>query len=235
MTTPIPCSPPFRKEDRTRDHCYIEVDGQLKEASWRYERGQAFPQDFTDTSPELDILIHDQQLSDAMSDLWKISTLMGYGSDAVVRLQGESAYPVIKLAHPKPECRQRIQKEFEVMRRLSHLGFVAKISPEPLKDEEGIFGFRLERLHKMTKEETTSRKGEIGTLVEQLHQTGYCHGDIHFCNIMKRGNEELALIDFAYAGALGELVPDHVPKYMHPTRVYQVEVDLERIGGGRFI
>lgn len=117
------------------------------------------------------------------------------------------------------------------MRRLSHLNFVAKISAEPLKDQEGIFGFRLERLHKMTKEETTSRKGEIRSLLEQLHQAGYCHGDVHFCNIMKRSNEELVLIDFAYSGALGQSVPDHVPKYMHPTRVYQVETDLERLGG----
>ena len=116
------------------------------------------------------------------------------------------------------------------MQRLSHLTFVAQIDAEPLEDNEGIFGFRLEYFHKMTKGETTCRAGEIKSLLEQFHQAGCCHGDIHFCDIIKRSNAEFAFIDFAYAGALGEPVPDHMPKYMHSSRVYQVEADLERVG-----
>ena len=228
MTTPTPFSPPFGKEDRTRIYCYVEIDGQPKEASWRDERGQAFPPDFT--RPELDVVVRDLQYSDAMLGYWQVSTLIGYGSDACVRVEGESAHQVIKLAHPRPECRQRIQQEFEVMRRLSHLSFVASIDTEPLMDHEGIFGFRLERLNKVDKEETTARKEEIKALLQQVHQAGYCHGDIHFCNIMKRSDGQLVLIDFAYAGALGEEVPAHMPRYMHPSRVYSTEVDLGSIG-----
>jgi hypothetical protein len=233
MTTTIPFSPPFAGEDRTRDYCFVEVAGQPKEASWWRKRGQAFPPDFTDTGPVLDVVIHDLQFSDTKSDVWRNSTLLGYGSDACVRLQGESerANPVIKLAHPGTERRERIQHEFEVMQRLSHLRFVARIDSEPLRDHKGIFGFRLERLEKVEKEETGARKGEIETMLHQLHQAGYCHGDIHFCNIMKRSDGELVLIDFSYAGALGEAVPDHVPEYMHPGRVYSVKFDLERLQG----
>jgi serine/threonine protein kinase len=233
MTTAVPFSPPFAGEDWTRNYCFVEVDGQPKQASWRRERGEAFPPDFTDTGPVLDVVIHDLQFSDTKSDLWQNSTLLDYGSDACVRLEGEggSEHPLIKLAHPGTERRERIQHEFEVMQRLSHLGFVARIDTEPLRDYKGVFGFRLERLVKVDRQDTSARKGEIVTMLHQLHQAGYCHGDIHFCNIMKRSDGELVLIDFAYAGALGEAVPDRVPEYMHPGRVYSVEFDLERLQG----
>jgi hypothetical protein len=234
MSTSAPFSLPFWNEDRIRIYRYVEIDGQPKEASWLYKRAGptvTFPLNLSNTAPEIDVVIRELQFSDAVSSLWQTSTLVGYGKDACVRLEGDSVFPIIKLAHPKNECRQRLRDEFEMMRRLSHLSFVAKISPEPLMDAEGIFGFRLELLDQVEKEETTMRKEEIKIILVELHQVGYCHGDVQFRNVMKRKNGDLVLIDFAYAGALGEPVPDHVPRYMHPSRVYRVEADLGRIQG----
>jgi hypothetical protein len=231
MTTTTPFSPRFKQEDRNRHYMFIEIDGQPKEASWRRERGWAFLPGFINTRPELDVVILDLEFSDTKRVLWENSTLLGYGSNACARLErnSKSAHPVIKLAHPRAYRRERIQHEFEMMQRLSHLSFVARIDPEPLRDGEGIFGFRLERLGKVEKQETTARKEEIKGLLDQLHQAGYCYGDIHFCNIMKRSDGELVLIDFSCAGALGEAVPDHVSKHLHPNRVYSAEFDLERL------
>lgn len=212
---------------------YVEIDGQPKEASWLYKRaGPTLTStlDLANAPPVMDLVVRDLQFSDAMSSLWRTSTLLGYGKDACVRLGGgDSIFPVIKLTHPKMECRQRIRDEFETMRRLSHVSFVAKTSPEPLTDEEGIFGFRLELLDKMEWEESTARKEEITISLAELHRAEYCHGDLHFRNVMKRKNGELVLIDFAYAGALGEPVPDHVPRYMNKSRVYHAEADLEHV------
>jgi len=234
MATPQPASPPFRSEDRNRTVCYIDTGSGLKEASWPYERGgPAFP-DFGDHNPELDITIKDLQLSESFQTLWKESTPLGYGSDACIRLTDHVSHPVIKLAHPKAECRQRLRREFEVMRCLTHLPVVAQIYPEPLTDEDGIFGFRTERLHRLEKEDTSARKEDIKAMLDKVHQAGYCHGDVHFCNIMERQGGELVLIDFAYAGRLGDAVPDDVPKRMYRSRTYGVEVDLERLDG-RFI
>lgn len=232
MSTIQPASPPFRSEDRSRLCCYIDNNRQLKEASWPYVRGgPAFP-DFNDL--ELDIVIRDVLVSESVLDLWKDSKLLGYGSDACIRLTDTGSHPVIKLAHPQAECRQRIEHEFAIMRQLAHLDVVAKVYPEPLIDENGIVGFQLERLHRVSKDETTARKEEIKEMLTKLHEAGYCHGDIHFCNIMQRQNGELVLIDFSYAGRLGEAVPEPVPKYMHPSRIYCVEADWERMDG-RFI
>jgi serine/threonine protein kinase len=235
MTTSAPLSPTFSNfilPNAGRIHQYVEIYGQPKEASWVYKRAGptlTFPIDLTKTRPEMDLVIRDLQFSDTKSDLWRRSTLLGYGSDACVRLEGDTEFPVIKFAHPKLEHRQRIQDEFEVMRILSHLKFVAKTSPEPLTDEEGILGFRLELLDKVEMEEATARKDETMTLLAELHRAGYCHGDLQFRNVMKRKDGELVLIDFGYAGALGRAVPDHVPRYMNRHRVYRAQPDLEHV------
>jgi serine/threonine protein kinase len=235
MTTSVPFSPTFSNfvlPNAGRIHQYVEIDGQPKEASWVYKRAGptlTFPIDMTKARPEMDLVIRDLQFSDTESDLWRHSTLLGYGSDACVRLEGASEFPVIKLAHPKLEHRLRIHDEFEVMRKLSHLSFVAKTSSEPLTDEEGILGFRLEFLEKVSMEEATARKEEILTLLAELHRAGYCHGDPQFRNVMKRKDGELVLIDFGYAGALGEEVPDHVPRYMNRSRVYRAQPDLDHV------
>ena len=232
MTTSAPFSYNFPNTDCTRIHQYIEIDDQPKEASWRYKRAGptlTFPLDLTKTRPEMDLVIRDLQFSDVKRDLWRQSTLLGYGSDGCVRLEGDSAHPVIKLAHPRLEHYQRIQNEFEVMRKLSHLSFVAKIGSEPLKDQEGIFGFRLELLEVVEPKEATARKEEIMDFLAELHRAEYCHGDLQYRNVMKRKDGELVLIDFAYGGALGGAVPDHVPRAMNKYRVYRAERDLEHV------
>jgi serine/threonine protein kinase len=235
MTTSAPFSPTFSNfilPNAGRIHQYVEIDSQPKEASWVYKRAGStltFPIDLTKTRPEMDLVITDLQFSDTKSELWRRSKLLGYGSDACVRLEGDSEFPIIKLAHPKPEHRLRIQDEFRVMRKLSHLSFVAKISSEPLTDEEGILGFRLELLDKVEDEEATARKEEILTLLAELHRAGYCHGDLQFRNVMKRKDGDLVLIDFGYAGALGEAVPGHVPRYMNRSRVYRAQPDLDHV------
>jgi len=74
-----------------------------------------------------------------------------------VRFEDVDRYPVVKIAHPNDECRRLVEREYNVMRDLSDLDAVAQVAGEPLADQDGVFGFRLELLHRVELEAVSWR------------------------------------------------------------------------------
>jgi len=227
MTSRKPFSPYFAIDKTVKRYgCYIDIDGKPFTASWT---GSLPTFDFTDISDIRDFQLCPLALSDEKFSLWNLSELLGYGTHACVRLKGTDAYPVFKIAHPGVKPRRWVEREFKIMRALSESKAVARVADEPLTDETGIFGFRLQRLYPTELDELQKRFQEVAGLLETLHQAGYCHGDCSPSNIMQDVEGTLVLIDLAFAGRLGDKIPKDAPKYMFTTDVYTVEIDQRRI------
>lgn len=161
--------------------------------------------------------------------MWAASLPLAFGSYASVRLRETEPYPVVKIAHPTAESRDLVEREFFIMRDLSKLNVIARIADEPLADQDGVFGFRLERLYRVDLEDMVQRISEVEDLLDTLHDAGFCHGDCSFSNIMQNKDGKLVLIDLAFAGPLGGIVPEGFPKHLFPEGSYTVEIDRERI------
>jgi hypothetical protein len=229
MTSLEPFSPPFAIDKKVkRTGCYMDVDGIPHEASWI---GDWTAFDFTDTSLFTDFRLSPLQLSTEIMTIWKGSRHMplAYGSHASVRSEGMDSKFVVKIAHPNDECRRLVEREFNIMRDLSGLDAVAKVAGEPLTDKDGIFGFRLERLERVELEEFQARLQEVESLLDSLHDVGYCHGDCSFSNIMQNREGKLVLIDMSFSGLLGSDAPEWFPNYMNPGSRYTADIDREMI------
>ena len=204
----------------------MDVDGNPFKASWT---GRLSTFDFTDISHISGFELHPLTLDVRISSLWNTSELLGYGTHACARLKGADAHPVFKFAHPDEVSRRWVAREFKMMQDLSKTKAVARVADEPLTDERGIFGFRLQRLYRVELRELQERFEEVEDLLETLHQAGYCHGDCSPSNIMKDVEGTLVLIDLAFAGRLGEGIPKDFPKYMFSEDVYTAEIDHRRV------
>jgi hypothetical protein len=229
MTSLEPFSPPFcidRKAKRTG--CYMNVDGVPHEASWTGDWGSF---DFTDTSLFTDFRLSPLQLSTEIMTIWKGSRHMpwAFGSHASVRSEGVDSKFVVKIAHPNDKCRRLVEREFNIMRDLSNLDAVAKVAGEPLADKDGIFGFRLERLGRVELKEFPARLQEVESLLDSLHDTGYCHGDCSFSNIMQNREGKLVLIDMSLSGPLESDVPEEFQGSLVRASRYTADIDREMI------
>jgi len=76
-------------------------------------------------------------------------------------------------------------------------------------------------------------KEKFAVVIVELHEAGMVHGDIREANVMvKEGGEEFKLVDFDWAGVLGEVrYPRHVNKAVElgrPEDVLDGELILER-------
>jgi hypothetical protein len=222
-----PFSAPFAIEKRIKRYgCYIDVDGVPHEASWT---GDWAIFDFTDPSLIVDFRLLPLQLTTEMSTIWKCSRPLAFGGHASVRFEDVDRYPVVKIAHPSDKCRRLVEREYNVMRDLSDLDAVAQVAGEPLADQDGVFGFRLELLHRVELEELQMRFQEVERLLDALHDAGYCHGDCSFSNIMQNQDGKLILIDLAFAGPLGSDIPEEFPKHLFSGSRYTANIDRERI------
>jgi hypothetical protein len=229
MTSLEPFSPPFAIDKNVKRYgCYIDVDGVPHEASWT---GNWAAFEFTDTSSLVDFRLVPLQLTTEIMTVWKSSTHMhlAFGSHASVRSEGVDSKFVVKIAHPNDKCRRLVEREFNIMRDLSDLDAVAKVAGEPLADQDGIFGFRLERLYHVEPEEMQARFQEVERLLNSLHDAGYCHGDCHFSNIMQNREGKLVFIDLALSGPLGSEVPEEFQTCLVRGSRYTADIDREMI------
>jgi hypothetical protein len=226
MTQLNPFSPPFTVGKQQECGCYIDVDGVPHLASWT---GEWAVNDFSNTSRLSNFQLSPLKLSPEITSLWRSSKLLGFGTDACIRSEGTDSYPIIKIARPSDKGRQRTEREFRIMRSLSNISAVARVASEPLIDGDGIFGFRLERLDKVSHEELKNRRQEVEDLLKTLHRAGYCHGDCSFSNIMQNKEGRLVLIDLAFAGTLGRKAYDDAPKFMFPEGLFTEEVDWRAV------
>lgn len=223
----VPFSPPFAIDKKAKKYgCYIDVNGLPYAASWT---GNWAVSDFTDTSGLSNFQLSPFQLSAELLTAWKASSPLSFGSHASVRLDETKPYPVAKIAHPTAKSRDLVAREFSMMRYLSKLNAIARTAEEPLIDQDGIFGFRLERLSRVGLDELVDRIAEVESLLDTLHNAGYCHGDCSLSNIMQNEDGKLVLIDLAFAGPIGGNIPNDFPKHLFPADTFTAEIDLERV------
>jgi len=200
--------------------CYVESNKQLYETFWK--GSQHFPD-------LRGVHLRRVNLSDEVSTTWLSSNRLGFGSSAVVRTLDEDRFPIVKIAHPNTDARQQIQHEYEIMRSLSHFDGAADVDSEPLKDKDGIFGFRLERLSKIDFADLQMRSSEVRRLVKALHDIGYSHGDLSPSNVMVKGNGRLVLIDFSFSGPVGQRLATHIPRWVYDGAAYETTADFRRL------
>lgn len=209
-----------------RHGCYVEVDGAPHEASWTGDRAVF---NFTDTSSLTDFRLLRLQLTAEILTIWKRSRPIAFGGHGSVRVEDADRFPVIKIAHPSDECRQLVEREYKIMRELSDLDTVAQVASEPLVDHNGIFGFRLEQLHRVKLGELKLRSQEVMRLLDSLHKADWCHCDPSSSNIMQNQAGKLVLIDLAFAGRLGSDIPESFPSHLFSESRYTAEIDRKRI------
>lgn len=202
------------------------MDGQPHEARWT---GDWAVFDFSDTSDIPDFQTHSLQLSAEILDIWSKTRSLAFGTHACIRVDDNHEYPVLKIAHPSDQCRRLIDREYHLMRDLSATGVIAKVATKPLTDENGIFGFRIERLHRIELEELRERAREVEELLKCLHVAGYCHGDWSPSNVMRDQEDCLLLIDLAFAGPLNQSVPGLFPLEIFPMGLFTEAVDNQRL------
>ncbi|KEY64863.1 hypothetical protein S7711_10782 [Stachybotrys chartarum IBT 7711] len=216
-------------------HCAINLDYQGEEfricwtGDWRKPPNlSTFPQVDGATSSKV-------PHSPEVDDLWTNSQVLGYGADSHIRklVDCVDGFPICKVAI---DDRQRLllQEEFALFRYLSATGSslpVVKTWPHPLKDQQGIFGFRMETLHNFTMENALEYFNEIKTAVLQLHEVGVIHYDLSLSNLMLNKEEHITLIDFGRAGYVGNRIPLNKEKGIKPTGLcmYSVSWDSQAL------
>lgn len=163
-------------------------------------------------------------------NIWRRSTLISYGVYAQVRqLNGETDFPIVKIASKHVDARKHIQNEFDLLTTLCQITTVVKIHGVALVDNQGIFGFRMEKLDEISIEDRLKYIGQVRDAVEEVHKAGVAHCDLSFSNIMKR-KQKVKLIDFGLSGKLGETIAHY-----HPLRrffgidVFSISIDDEKV------
>jgi serine/threonine protein kinase len=163
-------------------------------------------------------------------DIWHSSTFVSYGVYAQIRqLNSETDFPMVKLASRHADARKHIQNEFRLLRRLSQIPSVVKIHDVALVDDQGIFGFRMEKLLEIPTEDRPKYICQIQEAVGQVHNAGVAHCDLTFSNIMMKNNR-VKLIDFGLSGTLGETLPqDHLLRRMYGFDTFSTTIDGKRL------
>lgn len=170
--------------------------------------------------------------SPQMEHLWKTSSFINYGVHAQIRQLStcEDGFPMIKMASQQVDARKYIETEFQLLKMISTKALpTVKVYSEPLVDEQGIFGFRMERLHHIPTDELRDYLPDIETAVGELHTGGIVHGDISIGNIMVKG-EAIRIIDFGLSGIVGEEIPSyHLQRMMTGLERFSISTDLEKL------
>ncbi|KAI9707059.1 MAG: hypothetical protein M1836_000019 [Candelina mexicana] len=158
---------------------------------------------------------------------WQVSTLLDYGSYAQIRILDSSAeFPVMKLAHHLDVRRQYIENESNILKSLRSLP-VVQVHSDPLEDENGIFGLRMQLLQRIEIDTLVERLDEVKEAVDKVHEAGVIINDISPSNVMLDQDDNITLIDFGFAGRNGASVPDYFPRWKAERPVFSLETDVE--------
>ena len=132
-------------------------------------------------------------------------------------------------------CQRRLlQDEFSILRRLSlHGRPVVRTHQQPLVDEDGIFGFRMERLIGINSETAAQYIPEIEKAIDSIHQCGVVVHDISPGNIMLNQQGCVTIIDFGRAGHAGETIPPWKTIRTKTTIDEVFSVDADRLALGK--
>jgi serine/threonine protein kinase len=152
--------------------------------------------------------------SSTVRELWTRSQVLTYGADSHIRTlhSCRDDFPICKVAINGRQ-RSLLQEEFSILCHLSSIGVpVVRTHREPLTDEEGIFGFRMERLDDIDLNAAAKYIPDIETAINKIHQSGVVHHDISPSNIMLDQEGCIRIIDFGRAGYIGDNIPPYKNK-----------------------
>ncbi|RMY76148.1 hypothetical protein D0864_09705 [Hortaea werneckii] len=176
--------------------------------------------------PEVEGTVHKVPLSEEVAKAFAESVFLNYGTDGCVRCSHLEPLPIIKLAHPNKLARLRIQHEFDMLKEMRRHSLPVPIFDDnPMIDNEGVFGYRMKQLYPIDFSNTQVISDDLKTLVNQVHDSGFSHGDLNPSNVMRNGNGSLILIDPSRGGPLGQEVPHYVPSYQYEGTVFSTTTD----------
>ncbi|KAI7456623.1 hypothetical protein KC368_g6 [Hortaea werneckii] len=183
--------------------------------------------------PEVEGTVHTVSLSDEVAKAYAESVLVNFGTDGCVRCSHLQPLPIIKLAHPNKVSRLRIQHEFDMLKEMRRYSLRVPIFDDnPMLDDEGLFGYRMEQLYPIDFSNTQAISDDLKTLVNQVHDSGFSHGDLNPSNVMRNSNGSLVLIDPSRGGPLGQEVPHYIPSYQYEGTVFSTTTLTKSIFGG---
>lgn len=162
--------------------------------------------------------------------IWQSSAFLSYGAYAQIReLNKETDFPIVKMASRHADARKYIENEFRVLRTLSRISSVVKIQGVALVEDQGIFGFRMEKLDEIPTDDRLTYISQIKDAVEDVHKAGFAYCDLTFSNIMMKGHQ-VKLIDFGLSGTLGDAVPeDHLLRKFYGIDKFSTSIDKKKI------
>ena len=102
---------------------------------------------------------------------------------------------------------------------------VPSVGDEPLIDDEGMFGYRMELLFPIDFSDLNAISRPLRNIVSRLHNCRFSHGDLNPSNIMRNGQGGLVLIDPSLSGQLGQQVPDFIPQSQYESTVFDTTTD----------
>lgn len=165
-------------------------------------------------------------LSDTMANALAASALLNYGTDGHVRCSHVGPLPIIKMCHPNKTSRLRIQHEFEMLKEMGHRALsVPLFGNEPMVDDEGIFGYRMELLTPIDFSALGAVSNDLKAIVDRMHDCGLSHGDLNPSNIMRTSSGSLVMIDPSSSGLLGEEIPDYIMSQQYESGVFCTTAD----------
>ncbi|KAL9123652.1 MAG: hypothetical protein Q9217_006935 [Psora testacea] len=174
-----------------------------------------------------DITIQEAYQSDEKRRCWQHSTLLDYGSYAYIRVLDESSeYSILKVAHDGDAQRQFICREFEMLKLLDTQP-VVRVRKEPISDKNGLFGFHMQKLYKIKTVELAERLDELEKAIKVIHEAGIAINDVSISNVMLDVQDNITLIDFGFAGRIGEEIPSFFPPWKSRRALFSVETDNE--------
>lgn len=212
-----PISPPVKAAGEPYYSCYVDFRSRIHEIHWTDSRQYPNISRF----PAIDGTVNTVVLSDAMAKAYAASTLLNYGTDGCIRCLHLEPLPIIKLAHPNKLSRLRIQHEFEMLKEMKRCSLpVPTFGNEPLIDDEGIFGYRMEHLSPIDFSDVKALSEDLKAIINRVHDCGLSHGDLNPSNIMRNATGSLVLIDPSLSGPLGKHIPDHIPWSQYKSTVF---------------
>jgi serine/threonine protein kinase len=127
--------------------------------------------------------------------------------------QCSDAFFICKIAIDAPQ-RRLLQDEFLILRRLSNSPApIVRIHLEPLENENGIFGFKMERLQPLNSQPLPTIFDQIRTGIRKVHEAGVVHYDLSPSNIMLNGMGRVTILDFGRSGLIGDTIPTQKARF----------------------
>lgn len=217
-----PISPPVEAaDDLYYSSRYVDFEPRVYQIYWTDTPHYPNLSNF----PVIDGTIRSVTLSERMAMAVAPSALINYGTDGCVRCSHLDPLPIVKISHPNNKSRLRIQHEYKILKEMKSRSLsVPSFAKEPLIDEEGIFGYRMELLFPIDLYDLEAVSEELGAIIDRVHGCGLPHGDLNPSNIMRNASGDIVLIDPSFAGPLGQEIPDDI-SLQHEGNVFCTTTD----------